>query len=63
MTFLDPAHPFFRPAWRRWATTLIPLAWGAGEAWSGAWAWAAMFGGLGLYAGWVLIVTWRPPEA
>ena len=62
MKFLDPAHPFFRPAWVRWATALVPLAWAGMELWSGAVLWALIFGALGAYAFWVLIVTWTPPE-
>ena len=54
--FLDPDHPFFRPAWRRWATCLVPLAWAGFELWGGNPGWAMLFAAAGLWAGWVLIV-------
>jgi hypothetical protein len=54
--FLDPDHPFFRPAWRRWATAILPLAWAAFELVSGSPGWAILFGAVGAYAFWILIV-------
>jgi hypothetical protein len=62
MKLIDPTHPFFRPAWRRWATALIPLAWGGFEAVTGQPMWALLFGAAGAYAFWILIATWTPPE-
>lgn len=54
--FLDADHPFFRPAWRRWVTALVPLGWGAVELATGSPGWAVMFGAVGAYALWVLII-------
>ena len=54
--FLDPNHPFFRPARRRWLTALFPLAWAIVEIATGNTLWALLFGAVGIYAFWVLIV-------
>ncbi|MDP2737883.1 MAG: hypothetical protein Q8O82_04025 [Pseudorhodobacter sp.] len=56
MQFLDPDHPFFRRPATRWATALVPLAWGGAEAWSGNPGWGVLFIGAGVYAFWMLIV-------
>lgn len=63
MKLIDTNHPFFRPAWRRWATFLVPAVWAVFEAVSGEPFWAILFGALAAYAGWVLIVTWKEPES
>lgn len=55
MKFLDPDHPFFAPMWRRWATTLLPLAWAGMELWNGSVQWALLFAAIGAYAGWMLL--------
>ncbi len=56
MKLLDPADPFFRKPWRRWAVTLAPLAWAAVEFATGAPVFGLLFLAAGLYAGWVLIL-------
>lgn len=56
MKFLDPDHPFFARAWVRWATVLVPAAWGAVEASLGGWAWAGLFWVIAAYAFFVLIL-------
>ena len=53
---LDADHPFFRQAWRRWATALVPLCWGVMELATGSPGWAVMFGAAGAYALWVLVI-------
>lgn len=62
MKLIDPAHPFFRVAWRRWATALVPAAWAAFEIYRGDPFWAVIFGAAAAYAAWVLIVNWTEPE-
>jgi hypothetical protein len=58
---IDPAHPFFRPAWRRWATAAVPAAWGLVELTTGEPFWAILFLAAGAYAFWVLVLSWKPP--
>lgn len=54
MKFLDPNDPFFRHAWVRWVTVLLPLAWSGVEFWNGGSLWGTLFLAAGLYAGWQL---------
>lgn len=61
MKLLDADHPFFAPVWRRWATTVLPLAWALVEILTGNPGWAILFGAVGIYAGWVLL--WKGPSA
>lgn len=57
MKFLDPNDPFFRPAWVRWITVLMPLAWGLVELfYIGSPLWGILFLAAGGYAGWMLFV-------
>ena len=56
MKFLDRDHPFFARAWVRWATVLVPAAWGAVELWMGGPAWAVLFWAVAAYAAWELIL-------
>lgn len=48
--FLDPNDPFFAKPWRRWATSLLPIAWGVFEFWMLDPFWAILFLALGFYA-------------
>lgn len=57
MQLIDPDHPFFRPAWRRWVTALFPLAWAGLELYGGNPGWAIAFAAAGAYAGWQLIIV------
>ncbi len=55
MKFLDPDDPFFGRAWVRWATVLLPFAWGIVEfGWLGSPFWGMIFFGAGAYAAWML---------
>ena len=59
MRLIDPAHPFFRPAWRRYLVVAALLIW-AGVEWSlGQTIWGFIFAAAGLYLAWHLIWTWR----
>ena len=53
---LDADDPFFRLAWRRWATTILPLIWAGFEGWSGNLVWAILFAIAGAYAGYELLI-------
>lgn len=61
MKLLDPNDPFFRHAWVRWATALVPLAWGVVELRLGNPGWALLFLAAGAYALWKLILS-RPSD-
>jgi hypothetical protein len=55
MKFLDPNDPFFRHAWVRWATVLVPVAWGLVEfLWLASPFWGILFLAAGGYAGYQL---------
>lgn len=45
----------FARAWVRWATVLVPAAWGGVELFTGGVGWAVLFGAAAAYAYWVLI--------
>lgn len=55
MQLLDPNDPFFRPVWRRWATTLVPALWACVEAAHGSGTWAVAFLLIAAFAWWKLI--------
>ncbi len=57
MKLLDPSHPFFRPAWRRWATVLFPAAWAGVEFSRAEPLWGAVFAAAAAYAWYMLILT------
>ena len=59
---LDPDNPFFRPLWRRVATVGVAAAWALVELAFGNQTWAFVFGGLAAYAGWVLLVDFKPGD-
>ena len=60
MRLIDPSHPFFRPAWRRYLVVAAPFAW-AGVEWSaGNTVWAYLFAAIGGYLAWNLLVAHRP---
>ncbi|MFC2969349.1 hypothetical protein [Acidimangrovimonas pyrenivorans] len=63
MKLLDPNDPFFRPAWRRWATAGVPGLWACVEAWSGSKTWALVFAAIAVFAYWQLILKGPDDEA
>ena len=56
MKFLDVRTPFFRPLWRRVATTALCLGWAAFELATGSVFWAMLFGAVGLHLFWQFFV-------
>lgn len=62
MKFLDPNDPFFRHAWVRWVTVLVPIGWGLMEfIWLQSPFWGLMFLAAGAYAGYMLFFL-RDPD-
>ncbi|MBO3758485.1 hypothetical protein [Ciceribacter sp. L1K22] len=58
MQILDPKHPFFKPAWRRWLTVLLPAAWGLVELSNNAVGWAIAFFAAAGYAAYELLIMY-----
>jgi hypothetical protein len=59
MRLIDPSHPFFRPAWRRYLLVAAPFAWAGVEQSQGNTIWAFIFAAIGGYLAWHLVLTWR----
>ncbi len=53
---LDRNDPFFRRAWVRWVTVLVPLGWGVVELLLGNSGWALLFLAAGGWAAWELFL-------
>ena len=64
MKLLDPSHPFFRPAWRRYAMVAACFAWATFEMSQGNSIWAYLFAGIGGFLAYNLIFAFPkdPPE-
>jgi hypothetical protein len=59
MRLLDPSHPFYRPAWRRYLLVGATFGWALLELSFDNMIWACLFAGIGGYLGWHLIVRWQ----
>ena len=60
MRLIDPHHPFYRPAWRRYLIVAAPFVL-AGVEWNiGYTTWAYLFAAIGGYLAWNLVLNWRP---
>jgi hypothetical protein len=62
MRLLDPSHPFFRPAWRRYLLVAAPFVWATVEWHFDNQIWAYLFAALGGYLAWNLIFGGRPKD-
>lgn len=64
MKLIDPAHPFYRPLWRRIAVVAACAGWFAVELyfWSSP-LFIPIAGGLAAYTAWVLLITWKTPQS
>ncbi len=58
MRLIDPSHPFFQPAWRRYLLVAAPFAWAFVELQFDNTIWAYLFAGIGGYLAWNLIFAW-----
>ncbi|MCC1492701.1 hypothetical protein [Cognatishimia sp. F0-27] len=59
MRLIDPSHPFYRPAWRRYLLVAAPFVWAGIEQSMGNGIWALLFAAIGGYLAWNLIISWR----
>lgn len=57
MRAIDPEHPFYAAAWRRYAIVSTCFIFAGLELYLGSPLWALLFGATGIYSFWVLIVT------
>lgn len=62
MKLIDPAHPFFRPRWRRVGLVVACFTWASIEMVLGNTGWAFLFAAIGGYLAWTLILTWKDPD-
>lgn len=62
MRLIDPKHPFYRPAWRRYLIVAMCFAWAFVEFGSGNEIWGYLFAAIGGYLAWQLIVIWKDDE-
>ena len=65
MKAIDPDHPFFAVAWRRYAVVASCFVWSGVELFLGSPLWAMLFGAAGAYSFWMLIFTFgkKPKDA
>ena len=62
MRLIDPGHPFFKPAWRRYVIVIAPFLWAAVEWTAGNQLWAYLFAAIGGYLAWNLVIAWREDD-
>lgn len=64
MKLIDPTHPFYKPAWRRYVIVIVCFAWAGVEMSQGHTFWAYLFAGVGGYVAYHLIFAFPkdPPE-
>ena len=58
MRLIDPAHPFYRPAWRRYLLVAIPFLWAGVEHVHGSVVLGYLSAAVGGYLAWHLIIRW-----
>lgn len=59
MRLIDPAHPFFSAAWRRYLVVAVPFVWAGVELSFGNPVWGYLSAAIGGYLAWHLVVNWR----
>lgn len=60
MQLIDPAHPFYRPLWRRVVIVAVTAGWFGFELLAGAsQMWAVIAGAVFAYTTWILLYTWK----
>ena len=63
MRLIDPSHPFFRPAWRRYVIVALPFLWAGVEFSYGSEVWGLPLGGHRWLLAWNLIWAWKDDDA
>ncbi len=63
MRLIDPSHPFFRPAWRRYVIVALPFIWAGVELSYGSEVWAYLSAAIGGYLAWNLIWARKDEDA
>jgi len=63
MRLIDPSHPFFRPAWRRYVIVALPFLWAGVEFTYGSEVWSYLSAAIGGYLAWNLIWAWKDEDA
>ncbi|TVS02387.1 MAG: hypothetical protein EA407_09720 [Rhodobacteraceae bacterium] len=56
MRLIDPSHPFFRAAWRRYLVVAFPFVWAMVEAHAGSMVFAYLSAAIGGYLAWNLLL-------
>lgn len=59
MRLIDPAHPFYRSKWRRYALVAVPFLWAGVELSFGNPIWGYLSAAIGGYLAWHLVLNWR----
>lgn len=62
MRLIDPSHPVFRTAWRRYLIVAVPFLWAGVEITYGSAIWAYLSAAIGGYLAWHLVLTWKDDE-
>lgn len=62
MKILGMRHPFFRPLWRRAATTALCFGWALVELAGGNSFWALLFAGIGALCLYEFFIVYDPAE-
>lgn len=62
MQLIDPAHPFYRPLWRRIAIVAMCAGWFAFELFlSRDPLFTVLTGAVTVYSAWMLLANWKEP--
>ena len=62
MRLIDPSHPFYRPAWRRYLIVAALFCWAGFEYSHDNAIWAYLFAAIGGYLAWHLILKYPPRD-
>jgi len=63
MRLLDPSHPVFKAAWRRYVIVAAPFVWAGVEITYGSAIWAYLCAAIGGFLAWHLVLVWKGDRA